>query len=309
MIRLLPILLVFVLCVPARAMDVTVRVSSFKVDVLLQYSAEHILDGDPTTAWAGGSVSSGEGQWVEFDFGVPVALSRLGIFNGHQGEGQFEKFRRIRSGRIVYPDGSESKFWLRDEPGEQVVDCPVKMTKSIRIVVDEVFPEGVPLARQKLAVSEVKFYLTNTLPKVGAQTDAEVKKKAPASTAEALADDVPDEMKELLRAYYVKQTSLADDFHMLFAPHVRDKHDFQFEIFKEVQRQRGTYRKLRTAEVNTNNLRFEKVFIQEDVAEIRVFGSYHVKVANLDKDLEEDSSFILMKGDEGWRISELDGEQ
>ncbi|WP_316896777.1 discoidin domain-containing protein [Pseudodesulfovibrio indicus] len=288
------------------ALDVDVKVSSFKMDLELEYAPGNLMDGDPATAWAGGSISSGEGQWMEFSFGMPVRVTRLGVYNGHQGEGQFEKFRRIRSGRVVYPDGTEFPFWLRDEMGEQIIECPGKPYKSLRIVVDTVFPEGAPLARMKLAVSEIKLYLTLMSLPDGAPAGAAF---TPAPPPVDTVNPVPDEIKELLRTFYVLQTSLDEDYAQLFAPHVRDRFDFQFEVFKEMQRQRGTYRVLRTAQVDPSGLGFELVYLDRDVAEVRVFGSYRVQVANLDENLTEDSVFVLMKGTGGWKILELDGQE
>jgi hypothetical protein len=312
----IPLLVLFLLAFslwggPALALNVDVRVSSFKVDLGLEYAPGNLMDGDTSTAWAGGSISSGEGQWMEFTFDMPVRITGLGIYNGHQGEGQFEKFRRIRSGRVVYPDGSEFPFWLRDEKGEQVIKCPGKPFKSLRIVVDSVFPDGVPLARMKLAVSEVKLYLTlMPIPEIGADSrgaaDKEFKPQVPPADT---VNPVPEEIKTLLRDFYVLQTSLDDDFYMLFAPHVRDRFDFQFEVFKEVQRQRGTFKILRTAKVDPSGLGFELVYMDKDVAEVRAFGSYRVQVGKLDKNLEDDSVFVLMKGNEGWKILELDGQE
>lgn len=310
--RLLAFLLLGVLWAgPALGLGVDIKVSSFKMDLGLEYAPGNLMDGDPTTAWAGGAISSGEGQWMEFTFDVPVRITRLGIFNGHQGEGQFEKFRRIRSGQVIFPDGSGFPFWLRDEPGEQIIECRANAVKSFKIVINEVFPEGVPLARMKLAVSEVKLYLTlmsrtaiDGLPDPSGQT-VNIPSPPPMDTV----NPVPEEIKAVLREYYVLQTSLSDDYPYLFAPHVRDRFDFQFEVFKEIQRQRGTFEALRTAEVDPSGLGFELVYLDEDVAEVRVFGSYRVKVAHLDENLEDDSVFALMKGAEGWKILELEGQE
>jgi hypothetical protein len=281
------------------------------MDLVLAYAPENLMDGAPTTAWAGGSISSGEGQWMEFAFDVPVRVTRLGIFNGHQGEGEFEKFRRIRSGRIVYPDGTEFPFWLRDEPGEQIIECNGDAFKSIKVVVDEVFPEGVPLAKMKLAVSEVKLYLTlMSRPSMAGESGAEVQAiHVPAPPPVDTKNSVPEDIKELLRDFYVKQASLDDDYYLLFAPHVRDRFDFQFEVFKQIQRQRGTYQALRTSEVDPSGLGFELVYLDKDVAEVRVFGVYRIKVADLDESLEDDSVFALIKGVDGWKILELEGQE
>ena len=310
-IRLLSLLLLCVLwTIPAHGLGVDIKVSSFKMDLGMEYAPGNLMDGDPATAWAGGAISSGEGQWLEFTFDVPVRIVKLGIYNGHQGEGQFEEFRRIRSGHIVFPDGSGFPFWLRDEPGEQVIECRANAVKSFRIVVDEVFPEGVPLARVKLAVSEVKLYLTlmSRAAIDGESAASEGSVNIPSPPPMDTVNPVPEEIKALLREYYVLQTTLSDDYPDLFAPHVRDRFDFQFEVFKEIQRQRRTFEVLQTAEVDPSGLGFELVYLDKDVAEVRVFGSYRVKVAHLDQNLEDDSVFALIKGEDGWKILELEGQ-
>jgi len=295
----------------AFALDVTVKVSSFKVDFGFEFAPENLLDNDTDTAWVGGGVGPGSGQWIDLIFGFPVRVDRLGIFNGHQADGRFEEFRRIRSGRIIYPDGTEVAFWLRDEAGEQVIDCPGKPAKSLRIVIDEVFPKGELTAKVKVAVSEIKLYIT-LMPQPG-EIGAEKAQPAPTHIPAMPPVDpdkvVPDDIVSLLKLFYVKQTSLADDYETLFAEDVRDRHDFRFEVFKEVQRQRGTYRILRTALIDTSGLGFELVQMAGDWAEVRVFGSYRVKVADLDENLEEDSMYILSRESDGWKIVELDGQE
>ena len=304
-------ILVILLATPVFALDVTVEVSSFKVDFGFEYSPANLLDNDTSTAWVGGGIGPGTGQWIDLIFGVPIRVDRLGLFNGHQGEGQFNEFRRIRAGRIVYPDGTETPFWLRDEPGEQVIDCPGKPAKSLRIIIDDVFPKGEKTAKVKLAVSEIKLYLTlMTIPGAGGVgEDLPEKARTPAPPPVDPDKVVPEEMMGLLSLFYVKQTSLADDFDTLFAEDVRDQQDFKFEIFKSVQRQRGTYHILRTAQVDTSGLGFEIVQMEGDWAEVRVFGAYRVKVAGLDENLEEDSIFLLSRESDGWKIVELDGQQ
>ncbi|QGY38627.1 hypothetical protein GM415_00200 [Pseudodesulfovibrio cashew] len=316
MLRVIPVLSVLVLLalclMPCRAvaLDVTVKVSSVKVDFGLPYAPENLLDGDPSTAWVGGGIGAGVGQWVDLSFVIPTRVTRIGIFNGHQGEGKFDEFRRIRSGRVVYPDGFETRFWLRDEPGEQVIRLPGRPAKSLRIVVESVFPEGNVTSRMKLAVSEIKLYLalmadpgdSGDRKDVGSQVTPA---KPPVDPDKA----VPEPLAELLRVFYVRHTTLADDYAELFAEDVRDRNDFRFEVFKEVQRQRGTYNILRTAKVDPSGLGFEMVERDGAFAKVRVFGAYRVQVADIDTNLEEDSVFVLTLGADGWKIVELEGEE
>jgi len=303
------ILLAAMMATPAFALDVTVKVSSFKVDFGFEFAPENLLDNDTATAWVGGGIGPGVGQWIDFVFGFPIRVKRLGIFNGHQADGRFKEFRRIRSGRIVYPDGTEIAFWLRDEPGEQIIKCQGKPVKSFRIVIDDVFPKGEKTAKVKVAVSEVKLYLT-LMAQPGVTEEVQPDPShIPAPPPVDPDKAIPEGIVELLRLFYVKQTSLADDYAILFAADVRDRHDFRFEVFKEVQRQRGTYRILRTAQVDASGLGFELVRLDGSWAEVRVFGAYRVKVADLDQNLEEDSVFVLLRETDGWKIVELDGQE
>ncbi len=99
---------------------------------------------------------------------------------------------------------------------------------------------------------------------------------------------IPKGIVALLKDFYVRQTSLAWDYADLFAEDVRDRNDFRFEVFKEIQRQRGTY---------------------DLFARVRVFGTYRVTVGDFVSNLEEDSTFVVSKTANGWRIVELEGEE
>lgn len=120
---------------------------------------------------------------------------------------------------------------------------------------------------------------------------------------------IPKGIVALLKDFYVRQTSLAWDYADLFAEDVRDRNDFRFEVFKEIQRQRGTYDLLRSAKVSTRGLGFELVEMDGSFARVRVFGTYRVTVGDFVSNLEEDSTFVVSKTANGWRIVELEGEE
>ena len=128
---------------PASAMDVTIRVSSFHMDFGLPHAPENLLDGDHGHGLGGRRYRPGQGPvdraqlrrahaggqgWVSSTATRPRDSSKISAASGPV--------------RIVYPDGIETQFWLRDEPGEQVVECRARPFKSLRIVVDDVFPKG-----------------------------------------------------------------------------------------------------------------------------------------------------------------------
>lgn len=287
------------------ALDVELKVSSFKVDFPFQYTTSSLMDGDPSTAWVSGSLNSGEGQWIDLVFAEPTRVKRIGIYNGHQGEGEFEEFRRIRMGRIIYPDGQETKFWLRDEPGEQVIECRGTPSSSMRIIVDQVFPEGETFARIKVAVSEIKLYV---LPDSYAGDPADLPPALTSVPTTPPVEALPEGVADLLRQYYVRLTTMNDEFPLLFAEDVRDRNDFRFEVFKSVQMQKGMYKILRKAQVDATGLGFEVVRRDGRYAEVRVFGGYRVQAENLDTILEEDSTFVVSKDHAGWLIVEIEGE-
>ncbi len=127
-----------------------------------KYIADNLIDGDPHTAWVGGGKGIGPGKYIEIDFPSPVALESLRIHNGHQGKGQFDKFRRLTRGVILYPDGTRQKFILKPVSGEQEISLKPVTASSIKIIITGVAPSSKDKAmgKAKVAVSEIKVYGT-----------------------------------------------------------------------------------------------------------------------------------------------------
>jgi len=154
-------LLMSLICIPAHAAEV----ADLSVDVANHqgnYLAGNLIDGDPATAWVGGGKGIGPGKWIEIDFPSPVALESLRIHNGHQHRGQFNKFRRVTRGVILYPDASRQKFTLKSTPGEQKIRLKPVTAGSIKIIITGVAPSSKDKAmgKVKVAVSEIKVYGT-----------------------------------------------------------------------------------------------------------------------------------------------------
>lgn len=147
--------------VPAFAAEVT----GMAVDVPNhqgKYSGENLIDGDPTTAWVGGGKGIGPGKYIEIDFPSPVALESLTIHNGNQGKGQFDKFRRVSKGVILYPDETRQKFTLKPTTGKQTIPLRPVTAGSIKIIITGVAPgsNDKALGGAKVAVSEITIHGT-----------------------------------------------------------------------------------------------------------------------------------------------------
>lgn len=124
------------------------------------YVGGNLVDGDVSTAWVGGGSGIGPGKWIEFFFPEPVRLQSLKVANGHQGKGQFSKFRRLTRGVILYPDGVRQKFTLKSQPGVQTIRLEPKTVKTFKVIITGVAPgaEDKAMGKTKVAVSEMTVH-------------------------------------------------------------------------------------------------------------------------------------------------------
>ena len=285
----------------ALALDVEVKVSSVKLD--FRHPPGHLMDGDPTTAWVGGGASSGKGQWIELSFGTPISPVRLGIYNGNQADGRFEEFRRIKAGRIIYPNGTEMPFELRDEPGEQIIALEPALVESFKLVIDDVYPFGNILGKMKVAVSELVLYVG---PSLGSSSTGVAPAPDPTPPPDP-AEGVPADIQGVIRRYYALHSSLDDEYPELFTEDKREAEGFRFEVFREYQRQKGIYRALRSAKVDSSKLVMDMDRHTEERAEIWVSGTYRIMIGEFERDLPENSLFILRRENGEWRIYDISG--
>jgi len=99
-------------------------------------------DGRLSTPWAEGEASAGLGDWIEFQFGEEVMLSRLELYGGNWDSREFFlRNNRLKSIQVKFSNGSSQKLELADKMERQVLPltAPVK-TRSVRIVLKEVYP-------------------------------------------------------------------------------------------------------------------------------------------------------------------------
>lgn len=71
-------------------------------------AAEHLVDGDPATAWVFELGASGE-QWVELHLDQPVQIDHLLVWNGHQRDDEtFATRNRVKSVLIEFPNADRA---------------------------------------------------------------------------------------------------------------------------------------------------------------------------------------------------------
>lgn len=114
------------------------------------------FDGNFGTSWSPGR---GEGQWVEAVYVSPVLVTEVVVATGivagcgNQESPQFQKNSRLKTFRIVLSDGTEIKASAAD--GERCVIVPIhaKATKSVKLVVDTVWPGT---KSKELGIAEIR---------------------------------------------------------------------------------------------------------------------------------------------------------
>lgn len=118
-------------------------------------AARNIADDDTSTAWR--VAGDGVGQWIELDFGKPVQIDHLLVWNGDQrSDGAFSTNSRVRGMVIEFPD-TNKVYDVNELPSrQQSVRVTMKrrppVTDSIRIRITRAWPGEDPVT----AISEIQ---------------------------------------------------------------------------------------------------------------------------------------------------------
>ncbi|WP_074946829.1 discoidin domain-containing protein [Jiangella alba] len=123
------------------------------------YSAAHLVDGDPSTAWR----VEGDAEGEEIVLTLPEArtITEVGIVNGYakvdeeSGDRRYGQNRRVLAATWVFDDGTEASFELEEtvEPQVFALDAPVE-TATVRLRLDEVSRPG---GRDFTAIGELSL--------------------------------------------------------------------------------------------------------------------------------------------------------
>ena len=129
------------------------------------YDPEHLLDGDPSTAWR--MAGDGTGATLTFSFREPVTLDSVGLVNGyakssHQGRRTLDWYagnRRVLAVEWRFDDGTVLPQRLSETRKLQRVDVPGVTTRSVRLRLVTVSSPGKgAAARDTTPLSEVSLH-------------------------------------------------------------------------------------------------------------------------------------------------------
>ncbi len=130
--------------------------SSLKPTSRTDFRAPNLLDENLATAWMEGAEGSGLGEWVRFDFGEPIVLTRIELANGYQkDEERFQGNIRVRSLKLEYSNGSTQLVDLLDTTDTQGVRTRSEPTEWLKLTITAVYPDYV---WEDAALSEVRMF-------------------------------------------------------------------------------------------------------------------------------------------------------
>ncbi|WP_198664525.1 discoidin domain-containing protein [Jiangella endophytica] len=125
----------------------------------VSYTAGHLVDGDPSTAWR--VEGDAEGEEIVLTLPETRTVTEVGIVNGYakvdddSGDRRYGQNRRVLAATWIFDDGTEASFELEEtvEPQAFTLESPVETT-TVRVRLDEVSDPG---GRDFTAISELSL--------------------------------------------------------------------------------------------------------------------------------------------------------
>jgi hypothetical protein len=112
-----------------------------------KYTANNILDDNPTTAWVEGNVDYGIGEFLEFKEWVPMGTGEISMLNGYQSsKTAWENNSRVKKFKISINGKDVCILELGDVMGVQTFNLPANALKTLegggilRFTILEVYP-------------------------------------------------------------------------------------------------------------------------------------------------------------------------
>jgi hypothetical protein len=122
------------------------------------YSPANLFDARKEFVWAeGNKTGAGEGETLNFDFGEPVNISAIQIWNGYQrSDEHYAANARLRNFEFGASDGTAGSYTLRDTKAGQKIElgAPVK-GRQFTLKINSVYPGS---RYKDMVISEMVFF-------------------------------------------------------------------------------------------------------------------------------------------------------
>ncbi len=99
------------------------------------YDPSNAADGALDSVWCEGNANGdGTGEWIEFDFGAPVSVSKLSTRVGMAyNPGFYMKSNRPTTGTLTFSDGSTESLTFADKALPQELSFPARTTSKVKL--------------------------------------------------------------------------------------------------------------------------------------------------------------------------------
>ncbi len=138
-------------------LQVSMVASSTRVPMrAFTYGPSHVTDRNLQTAWIEGVPGPGYGEWLRSDFDREVKLNQIIFTPGYfKNASIWKQNNRLAAATFQFSDGSSRRFTFPDRMQEQRLDVGGIRTKSVRLVIDEIYPGSVD--SEDTAISELSI--------------------------------------------------------------------------------------------------------------------------------------------------------
>lgn len=163
----------------------------------ISYAPEKTIDGRVSTYWAEGEDSAGLGDWIEFDFGKDVTLTKIVLYSGNWDSREFfKRYNRLKRIQVKFSDRSSLHLDVEDKMERQVLTLPKPVkTRMVRMVLKEVYAGS---TFNDTCLADAQFYDDKPSELVGDVKASATSALPPDSAGSYSADKLLDGIEDLI---------------------------------------------------------------------------------------------------------------
>lgn len=123
----------------------------------VSYAPQQAVDGKVSTYWAEGEASAGMGDWIAFDFGKDVTLTKIVLYSGNWDSHEFfKRYNRLKRIQVKFSDRSSLHLDVEDKMERQVLTLPKPVkTRMVRMVLKDIYAGS---TFNDTCLAEAQFY-------------------------------------------------------------------------------------------------------------------------------------------------------